>query len=285
MEISDFLKENKPKNDLFHYTDLKGLMGIIENKSIWMTRVSCLNDSLEYVLALRLAKDILNEFEVNEKYNPEKINTLRFEIEYITKLNIFVSSFTENGDQLSQWRAYGNSSGTYSLGFHGQRLLEEAENQELILAKCEYDHEKQREMITSLIREHLMLKDFNTRELVESKDNPRTIMRISDTYFWKNLGSLAPILKHEGFHEEKEWRIITKSAKSSKNVLYRKGRSYIIPYFNFKFANPKELFKSIRIGPTPYPEISKDTLWMFLQKHGTSKTIKIEQTNIPYRNW
>jgi len=285
MSILDSLMKVNPPDELFHYTTQKGLLGIIQNKSIWTTKVLCLNDSSEYVLALRIAKEILTEFEKGGQYSLRKIELLRDDIDSIWKLNIFVSSFTEDSDLLSQWRAYSNSSGGYSIGFQGSKLIENATKQGFFLSKCVYDHEIQREIVTSLIKEY-MSKDFDSPYgLADSQENPRTISIFSGTEFWKDLGALAPILKDDGFKEEKEWRIISESAMSSSDVSYRTGKSYIIPFFGFILDKPNDLFSSITIGPTPHPDISENSLRMLLQKHGLSQTISINHTNIPYRNW
>lgn len=282
MSVLDILKEQKPPDDLFHYTTQEGLLGIIRNRNLRATKVICLNDASEFQLALKLAKEILTNFKNEEESIIFKIDKLREEIDSIQMLNIFVSSFSKNGDQLSQWRAYGNPSGGYAIGFHGPKLFVEAKKQGFFMAQCEYREEKQKEYITSLIEKYLS-KDLNAFGVDKVDKKTRTIKIAAFTDFWKELSSLAPIIKHKGFYEEEEWRIITESAMSSSKVSYREGSTYIIPFCEFSFNFPEQLIKSITIGPTPHREISKNALRMFLQKHGLS--IEIKFTEIPYRNW
>ena len=106
----------------------------------------------------------------------------------------------------------------------------------------------------------------------------------------EDLASFAPIFKSEGFKEEKEWRIISEGPKGVDQVKYRSGQSYIIPYFEFILENPLKYLNSITIGPTPHPDISKNTLDMFLLTQKLEcqifeHEITVNHTNIPYRNW
>lgn len=285
MTILNKLKSENPPTELFHYTNQKGLLGILNSKTLRTTKVHCLNDASEFVLALNLAKKILTEFEKADQFSIGKIEILRDEIESIKRLNIFISSFTEEQDQLSQWRAYGNSSGGFAIGFHGPTLYQEIKNLGFFLAKCEYDNKIQYDHVSDLLSEYLS-KDFKSYGLETSKDHEKSkISFFSGTNFWKDLSSLAPILKDKGFYEEKEWRIITERAISAKEVSYRIGSSYIIPYYEFKMENPNKLITSITIGPTPHRDISEDTLQMFLRKQGLKESIIIKHTGIPYRNW
>lgn len=283
MSVLESLKSYQPPDELFHYTNQDGLLGILKSNLIRTTKVLCLNDSSEYVLALKLAREILETLSEDDNYSLEKIKTLRIELDVIKSFNIFVSSFTTEDDLLSQWRAYSNSSGGYSIGFSGNELLTEAKNQDFFLAECIYDPKKQREIITEFLQDRLS-EDDNTNNEINQKYQTAQSNHLQTKSIWKDLASIAPILKDQGFKEEKEWRIITEHPRASYELSFREGQSYIIPYFNFSIENPKKLIKSIRIGPTPHPDISEDTLQLFLYKQNLSKTI-IKRTSIPYRNW
>src|SRR5215469_16252150 len=45
-----------PPDCLYHYTDQLGLLGIIEKRELWATKVQYMNDSTEFGLAVELAK-------------------------------------------------------------------------------------------------------------------------------------------------------------------------------------------------------------------------------------
>ena len=277
------MKSNNPPDQIFHYTTQRGLLGICKSKSIWTTKVLCLNDSSEYILALSLAREILTQLEKTEKYRSENINLIMEALDVIRRLNIFVSSFTENGDLLSQWRAYGNTSGGYSVGFDGKKLAEEAKNQGFFLSKCIYNPGKQREIMTKLLIE-LIEKEYDFSGYEGSESKFVYLVREEPT-ITDDLGSIAPIFKNAGFQEENEWRIISDGPKSAKDAKYRCGQSYIIPYFEFSLEKPLDFIKSITIGPSPHPDISNNTLKMLLLKHDKDYEIDVVQSKVPYRNW
>ena len=53
------------------------------------------------------------------------------------------------------------------------------------------------------------------------------------------LNRYAPILKHETFSEEREWRIVTRPIMCrNKQFDYRPGRSMLIPYYRIPLAGP-----------------------------------------------
>ena len=47
---------SKPTELLYHYTDAKGLIGILESRQIWASNIRHLNDSSEFVQSNRMLK-------------------------------------------------------------------------------------------------------------------------------------------------------------------------------------------------------------------------------------
>jgi hypothetical protein len=61
------LNANPPKS-LFHYTDTKGLCGILDSGKIWTTKIQYLNDKSELGLALEyINKEIDNQLSGKDK--------------------------------------------------------------------------------------------------------------------------------------------------------------------------------------------------------------------------
>ena len=50
-----------PPLTLYHYTDQAGLLGIMESRRLWATKVQYLNDFMEFGLAVDIAKKKLAE--------------------------------------------------------------------------------------------------------------------------------------------------------------------------------------------------------------------------------
>jgi hypothetical protein len=108
---------------LYHYTDANGLLGIVKSRELWATHILHLNDSSEYSHAVQVAakqtKKGLLSAELTEALkmlvpastvNPEEVNET-------APCLPFVVSLSQNGDQLSQWRAYCPDGNGFSIGF------------------------------------------------------------------------------------------------------------------------------------------------------------------------
>ena len=133
MSVLEELKENAPPFELYHYTTQTGLIGIFSSNALWASKIHYLNDSTEFELALSLAKEVLFEKLETMPDDREKIKCLLDNIPIIQKVNVCVVSLSQKRDLLSQWRAYGGSSGGYSVGFKTSNLISKSEEQRFFL--------------------------------------------------------------------------------------------------------------------------------------------------------
>jgi hypothetical protein len=64
----------RPHDILYHYTNLDSFMGMIDNRSIWMSKGNFLNDSGELVYIRHIARHVLEllEQKINETYGKDK---------------------------------------------------------------------------------------------------------------------------------------------------------------------------------------------------------------------
>jgi hypothetical protein len=59
-ELANLISKNPPQI-VYHYTDINGLLGIIESDCIWATHVSRLNDSSEYLHGIKVVRDFVQK--------------------------------------------------------------------------------------------------------------------------------------------------------------------------------------------------------------------------------
>ena len=129
---------------LFHYTTPIGLLGISQSKQIWATDLRFLNDKKEFQHSLDIIHSILKGFyKVDD--NPKKLKGLNYDFIEHLRINlgkrkkwnpeVYVASFTEKGDLLSQWRGYCPQGG-FSIGFHYDLLSKIAEKHDSSLLPC-----------------------------------------------------------------------------------------------------------------------------------------------------
>ena len=240
--------ERKPPAILYHYTTQQGLLGIIGDKEIWASHTQYLNDVREFRHALDLVREeaaTMHDEGDRDEYARYCLAIMQDALlPGMEDINVCVCSFSEKGDMLSQWRAYGESASGFAIGFLGAYLREVSQEHGWLVPVI-YDEGRQRLLVRTLLEdvlaEHLKL---SAKEREQSQPGGN---------LWTYLHRYAPILKHKSFQEECEWRIITKPLPcTDQRFGYRAGASMIIPYFRLPLGKRKSLgIKEIVIGPTP----------------------------------
>lgn len=282
MEIYNKLFYDKMPNQLYHYTTKEGFLGIIKNNELWASHILYQNDSSEYNFALNL---LIETIEKNKNiFNKYDINKLIDNLKNYSNKNIYVASLSEEKDTLSQWRGYGKSIPSFSIGFHGHYLFRlHTTNKNIIFAKCIYEKEKQKTLILDLINASLELINVS----IEKSYN---IYKNHDTKLFYNIASMmmsyAPLIKHENFKEEKEWRIIIPYV-SKEDINIRIAKTCFIPYYKIKF-NLEKVFGDIIIGPCPDKILTFNSTLIACDKYGieiSQDFRKLLHSEIPFRNW
>lgn len=257
---------SKPAPDiLYHYTDTKGVLGIVDSSSMWATSLLYLNDTTEYSYAYEL---LLQEAKV---YNHIYEIILRYKRD-----DIFVCSFSEEKDLLSQWRAYSDNARGFSIGFKSSSIQILAKYQKFCLLPCIYDPDTQKKVISDrLVKYNLIMKNnpsgFDIGELV------------------KDFYTIFPIIKHPKFSEEKEWRLISEAIVEKRTWKFRVGKYSIIPYVEFGLKHDQygsHVIHEIMIGPGLDYDLNERALSNILD---TSYDIsipsrKILKSEVPYRS-
>jgi hypothetical protein len=286
-----------PPDILYHYTDQDGLLGIIKNREIWASHHQCLNDTQEFLHAKSLIGKVIDERKSG--VDCETLNLLdemKSTLEGVRgneEVNLFVASFSENGDSLSQWRAYGGQAAGFALGFNGpeiKRILPQKFN----LVRCIYEAAKQQEVAEALVSE--VIGKIHPNELVGAANRRMEIELFPRT----TLHRFALIFKDQKFKDEKEWRIVSRHplmeglpSDSDRDVLRfdcRAGKSMLIPYWKIRLHEPHKMLplQDVFVGPNPNMEQSVRSLRSFLisQTMDPKTVLKIvHESKVPYRNW
>ncbi|MDM4142510.1 MULTISPECIES: DUF2971 domain-containing protein [Mycobacterium] len=114
---------------LYHYTDAGGLAAIVQQGLLRATDIRFLNDPLE----LRYAWEaLLAALETAKAEKPEYSEAYDAALQAISMTNaidpdaiedrIFSTSFSENGDELGQWRSYADDAKGVALGFDKENI-------------------------------------------------------------------------------------------------------------------------------------------------------------------
>ena len=106
------------KDILYHYTRTQALLDIIRSERLRASDVLFMNDAGELAHATTVIQRILRKACYQYTAARPVFGEMFDKVWELGPPNgaVFAFCLTENGDQLSQWRAYGGSTG-YSLGF------------------------------------------------------------------------------------------------------------------------------------------------------------------------
>lgn len=270
---------------LYHYTDARGLLGIIQKQEVWASHIRYLNDSEEFDYAVNLAQGVIRgraEATANQK-EKEVLTALSTRLSPGRMVDVFVASFSEDGDLLSQWRGYCPNGAGYSIGFVARDLRSEAGIERFSLLQCCYEYEDQREIIRHVLNE--VMNSARWTQTLEEFQNEDLYHRAAELWF-ESFVPVAPIIKHGGFSEEREWRLISKPLSlTDPRRRVRAGRSMLIPYVPIKLTGfgSHIPIKEIIVGPTPHMKLAQMAVWGWLESKDISP-VDVLNSRIPYRD-
>jgi len=306
----------KPEGLLYHYTDEKGLYGILDSGEIWATHYRFLNDLAEQKEGSALLYSFLDEtsLEFTRLFRSEI--KIMYDIQ-LTQMQLFIASFSEDsadtdgGDRLSQWRGYSSGRAGYSLGFDGSLLRTKAESlmektvPRVFLCRCIYSTEIKDEIkrkIKSIFEEKVesKLELFSQkwakiyRENVEMYQMKRNIRirefrEIAFDPLRDEFREWCAMLKHEGFMEEREWRLacyVHEEVTDLKFVQFRDRQYGHTPNIQVPLglSDSDSPLKRIVVGPSQNQDQAVISLKIDLAKREISG-VEVTLSQIPYRNW
>ena len=278
--LEAFIRD-KPSGCLYHYTGTAGLIGIIQNRKLWATDYKHLNDRNEYRTAAKLLSQVgARELKSHDREKFERLIAM-------TQKACYVLSFSEMGNQLSQWRAYCPGGNGYSLGFEqNNALFLSAEQHRFNLIRCVYDPKKQRELCQSLVESFIEGRVHRT-SCLPGENTPSPLRVFFKDYQWKlALALVMSALKHRGFEEEKEWRLVSQYPDEvNYGLSFRPGRFGVTPYFELPLSTTdhRRWIDEITIGPTSNRVASRAALSLLLLKNET-QVRRFQLSRIPFRH-
>lgn len=268
---------------LFHYTDVGAVKAILENCELWLTDLRFLNDAQELNDGVVFVSEALRKgrenFNGRDDYVDNSITLLTSSFDdhisiWIDDEPTFVCSFSEAGNQLSQWRAYGG----YAIEFDREAL-----GSDLELFDCIYDRTEKTEIAEDMVSHAIdgLAADFR---LYDGAAGPDSLD------FLSGLIRTASIFKDESFYEEREVRSVVDLSIPHKNLRFRQRGNLLIPYTIASFSF--ECVKAIHIGPMRDQELAYISMTAlisslresFVANGGSIEhEIAIVKSEIPYR--
>lgn len=311
-KINKLLNSNKK---LIHYTSATVAREIIEKEQLWLRKTIFMNDYSEITYGKQCLENLLNEPKILNKLknllkkfpiqknsnNLDKLKSIYYDFVNDIEKRTYISCLSEHlpGEdtigRLSMWRAYGNSSGV-ALVINPKFLEEETIilGNLFITVPVIYSEEDFKKIFIKILSN------------IENNINCIQKLNIDTAQIYNNIALIMYIyvisLKHKGFWEEREWRIILSHLfdkqlslippqileRTIENIKGNPEVIYKINLKNFSFINPtgESLLEKIIIGPTANSEILIESFSEILRNKGfDDKQIKnmITVSNIPLR--
>jgi hypothetical protein len=313
----------RPVGLLYHYTTLDGLLGIIDRDCLRATHVRFFNDREEFrdaysrcyrdefieCLAPGISEEAIQH--LSEQLIPSEDRYETFLISFTDDEAAPQEQKTKPGDRLSQWRAYSQGSGGFSLGFDCDSIMNCWEGCQFKRAeggawihRCIYNPEQKLRAVAELGSDkNAEIETFSKErfdEFIQSNNRepndaekqellkPYRVRAFSEARAYYFLH--AARFKNEAFAEEYEWRIafhakhetILKGHTSKKDApitFFRHGKFGVTPYVEYplNLSTTKSPLRKIVIGPTAHMEEAEKAVKLLLECKG----IITKSTNHP----
>lgn len=277
-------------NLIYHYTTVAGLKGILDSNEVWLTDYSYLNDAKELNHGLELFESRIEQIISSGKHpKMEMIFRAWLQRMWDHQHRICITSYSLEGDSLSQWRAYGN----VAIGFEPSYLLASGGSGETQFNEVIYAHDKQVQLIDLFL-------DHVAQAFRQDAENTRLVSRIKieDEYIsgvrW--LVGLATLFKNQGFADEREVRVAYIENPKLCDSLglkqvpkrFRATADSIIPYVTTKDilrgkSNELLPIREIIVGPS-ITETSAMGIKEYLAFLGLSE-VEVKRSKIPFRSY
>jgi hypothetical protein len=279
---------------LYHYTDAPGLLGVLRERKIRATHYRYLNDSDELLRGERIVQDMAETMAQEPSISPLHKDVLdsfarTHRERSLTKIaDVFVASFSEHGNQLSQWRGYAANGNGYSVGFSGLRLAKGDQPDAVLaleLVQCEYDEQQFRAAVRA--RFDKILSTLDRHALAHGAGSRRSLAGSAVAHILRSVAAVIPRLKHSAFHEEREWRLMAiPILNREKDVIqFRASVHGVVPYIAIDLCETSERLQLARVyvGPTQEPERGQASTEMLLTNLGYDGEALVRLSEIPFR--
>jgi Protein of unknown function (DUF2971) len=301
---------------LWHYTSYAAFEKILTSKSIWASDYRFLNDREEFRHCRKLVFELA---ETQVEFTKDQLPAREFLIKALnfafntgpleeSRLRIMVASFSEHGDQLSQWRGYAGQSTGVSIGLD-LRALRPAPHIDtyVVFAPCVYRLEEKRALLLAIFthffeslgnywngvgneaKRQSGLTPETLQQLVLSHNNDLgVIMQDALFHLQSDLLRIGPLMKDESFHEEKEWRLVLPSEMirmpMKHKIEFRAVRDALVPFIAYPLLLENQdgpiLCTDLILGPGSHPNAEVGVNLLFQALFITTRT---RASKVPYR--
>jgi Protein of unknown function (DUF2971) len=284
------LEAAPPPPIIYHYTSAAGLRGILESGRLWLSDIFTMNDPSELKHGVSQAGGLLRAKAASGP--PETKRFARdfadfYERALVDTAHYFVCSFSSDGDDLGQWRAYADDGRGYSLGFDGERLedaftkLNDTPIENNCTFAVSYNVAELRQIHGKLIDAMFGMISLPRGRHMSPEAITQYMVALS-THISVNVLASALFFKHEAYQNEKEFRFLEVHSAGDRRppeVKERLRGATTIRYreLDWKRLCPGALTKIV-VGPAADLQKAHDCLAEF-----SVRGVSVKPSTIPYR--
>lgn len=273
---------------LYHYCPSSAFPEILRSGVLWLTHESGLNDQREHVWPVPYIRE-----EMQRQTTPDSVGFFgdvakQFDLMMGDRTrNLFIGSFSSDGDVLSQWRAYADDGNGFAIGFSQKAFSAKmqipmtsfVDDHTIGLFPIQYDDSALKLVIKKIFESHLSATPI---------PNAAVINCVSE------LRNLALCFKNPAFREEKEWRvtyapmIMSSPERGDVRIIgaltsmqFRSTRYGVVPYFEMPFGQTESRENAILevvVGPRNQSQMVE----MHLDSLGYHKAV-VRRSSSSYR--
>lgn len=297
-------------SSVFHYTSAHGLLGSVQQRCLWASEASGLNDYRELDQGWELIEGWLAD-----QPRSQAVTTVRDQLDMPRQKRneVLVLSASTDPEDAGQWRSYGDAGHGYALELDTSVPLAVVATGEEPKAppgakhwidfssfvwvsgwsQVIYDPQEIRARLDTALaavpaREQWAREAADEDEFIE-RSQAIQVELLSE------MTELASLYKTRGFSGEREYRVVATSAYSSKHLHHRAGQFGLVSYVELTGAprpdtrliyeaNPELRslpLLSVRLGPGLADE-HRATVDRFLRMHKLAD-IPVTRVNLPLR--
>lgn len=272
---------------IWHYTTAEALIEILKSGQLWLTQISCLNDSLEkkyFVETLRKYAEqstSITDPGLIEVYNQIRANLASPDF---TADGTFVGCFSRREDDLGQWRGYGSGECGYSIGFNAPKLrIAMRHRNNAFLIEMKYQEKEHQDLSKRIFDEGeaIYLRGRDPARSNISEEAAAFLDATTDP-----IDFIASMVKHPKFKAEDEWRIVTRLKEGEHKFLeFKQRRTLLARHLPLKLTlEPESLLpiEAVYVGPGPAQAASRISVGDLLAKYDY-QGVHVIPSSVPYR--
>jgi hypothetical protein len=234
-----------PGKDLFHYTDLNGLIGIVEKGDLWLTHSRYSNDEEEMAHGQRVAGEAITSaasLSANDPARTEYLQQLKVLIEKPSPEGVYICCFCQKG--FGPWTGADCPHGLMRFW------------------KVFYKAETQRKIVDGAIN----------YSWIPGSTAAQCAQRAADA-----IQFFIPTFKNADFEEEAEWRLIfTPNPVCAVLPQFRVRGTMLVPYYRLRDLVPGAPIMGgsplpighVTVGPSASKILNVASVRMLLDKSG-----------------